>query len=347
MATIDRMLVSWTLSSTLPAVIRGGRGLARRASYADAFSTGRLGAVNLAPPWRDDPERSRYWRATVPNADASGAWEKQVPLKGMSPAPLATDVAGIALRVERYAHPGGASISVNGVSEGAVEPDEALEVQRRLARDPVVVDDAGGRHSVTATLHWLLDQWEAELLGDDHGVSERDDQPTIITTITGTSEPFTPAAATDLLRRFCYPGEPPGWTEVLQAKSGKGNDSLRIAGSNSRAIWSPARASADRHRRSLECYHSNQVRGALHTNQLLGVVSATSNAIHLAPDSTQELARRAAINIRWLHGSGDVKVYHSGFTRARIDESGVVPTLNELATTFSLGPGLSTPAPRT
>jgi len=345
MATIERMLISFTLSSALPDLIASGGGLAQRSAYVRAFDSGMLGTTPVAPPWTVDPEPSRYWASTVPSKDAAGAWEKQAPLKSPDTVTVDNTTPGVTLTAERYAHPGGASVAITATVDITLQPDDAVDLHARIATEHVVTDASGNEHSIKATLHWLLDAWEEELFGAARGRSHRDPDPTIVTTVVGTSAPFTTAQATRLLRSFCYPGQPPGWTAVIPSKSGKGNDSVRMAGARSRAIWSPARALSTKDRTSLECYHANQVRGALHANQLLAVVDSTPADVHVAPLPAQELARRSTINLRWLHGAANVKVYHSHFTRIAIDDSTLIPKLNALAATFSLNPPLPTPNP--
>ena len=344
MATIERLLISFTLSSALPDLIASGGGLAQRSAYVQAFDTGALGTTPVAPPWTVAPEPSRYWTSTVPSKDGAGAWEKQAPLKSPDTITVDTTTPGVTLTAERYAHPGGASVAITATVDLALDPKKTVDLHARLATAAVVTDASGNQHSIKATLHRLVDVWEKELFGAARGHSHRDPDPTIVTTVVGTSAPFTTAQATRLLRSFCYPGQPPGWTTVIPSKSGKGNDSVRMAGAHSRAIWSPARALSAKDRTSLECYHANQVRGALHAHQLLDVVDSTPADVHVAPLPTQELARRSTINLRWLHGSGNVKVYHSHFTRIAIDDSNLIPTLNALATTFSLTPPLPLPS---
>ena len=341
MASITRFHVSWMLTAALPEAVSGAASpaLSTLPEYASAFNAAPEDGAIWIKPWGTYNLRHKYWAATLSpgyaRADGSTAWIKQAPLRRAAGYMPTADIPNVAVRCERYLFPSGVGMAITATFEGELSTDAVVELHRKLCQDNVFAGSDGTARSVDQVLWYELRELERDVLGGASAAPEQSELTTV-TTIAGASSSVSTADATSLLTQLCYPGQPPGKVKVLTAKPGKFTETLRVAGSNSQASWSPQRSTTAKGKTGLTCYHHNLVLSGLQVSQLLGLVELGGDDPQNAPDRAQQLYKRAGTILGWAYGSKTV--YSTSFAAANIDESGLVDRINTLRKRLSSEP---------
>jgi hypothetical protein len=344
LASITRFHVSWLLTSALPQIVVGGLGTPRLGSQQDygvsATAAPTFGSAWLKP-WGTYTVRHQYWStllgAGYATADPYSAWVKQVPLMKAPGFTPTSDLPDVTVTCDRYLYPSGVGVAVTATFEGEVSIPEATELQRKLVQDPVFKASNLAMRTIGAILADELDLLAEDVLGTPSQGAVQSDRLTLVTTIAGAKGEVSAADATALLNQMCYPGQPPGGTpQVLPARTGNFKETIRVAGENSQASWSPKRSTTPRGTDGLTCYHHNLVLCSLHVTQALNLARFAGDRPFNAPDRAQQLYKLAVSLLGWAYGSS--LFYSTAFTRAAVDESGLLDQVNAVRQVYGEEP---------
>ncbi|WP_229992322.1 hypothetical protein [Arthrobacter sp. Bi26] len=333
MASITRFHISWLLTSALREVVIDGLGkpsLSSLTSYTTAFMAAPTTGAEWLKPWGSYETGHKYWAALLGSgystAQAYSGWIKQVPLlrsRGFVPT---TNRLNVIVTCERYLYPSGVGIAVTATFEGDLTLEAAASLQQQLTQLAVFKASDDKIRTIDMILLHEVQQLEKDVLGSPSSSPVRGLELTTVTTISGATGTTSTEEATALLRQMCYPGQPPGNTLIIANKHGKFAETIRLAGQNTQASWSPKRSTTPKESDGLTCYHHNTVLSALHIAQLLNLAELAGPQPAKEPAHAQQLYTRAGAVLGWAYGGESV--YSTYFAPAAIDDSHLVNGIN-------------------
>jgi hypothetical protein len=343
--------------------------LGRAATYAYLFDALRRAEVpagapeSLALPWPAPRAAQRFWRAylnvgrgrMLTAVEGADAWKQLVPLRGPLPCEITIPDQRVRVTAEGFYYPHGIAlaVTVSGLWPDAPRelPDVTTLLHELVAGDrPVLVEWTGAAGPASTSLDDFATQaltWLRESAfgaGAQPGIAVNRPysvtsfvrlnqvDPTVATPDQGPVH-RTLEAVTAWLPDWTINQLPPLASRCAAIRPAPPSH-VCYAGAHGHAIWFPAPAVAGR--RTLSCYHRNQLFAALQVESLSEMLRRVDQQLTaggaLSPAADQ-CAKLAAGIVGRLYGGVD-DTYRSGSARQHIERRGFVDAVNSMRTRY-------------